>query len=159
MSESTIATATPVDAAAIVALEAACQGADAWSAPLVRDGVAGEVPTVRYLVARRGSVIGYAVASVAGDVVELQRIGVDPAHRRQGVAGKLLDQVIDLARAAGSDRVLLEVREDNQDALGFYAARGFVELARRPRYYRDGTTAVVMERSVTDPDVKVCTTR
>ena len=42
--------------------------------------------------------------------------------------------------------MLLEVREDNAAALGFYAARGFVEVDRRPRYYRDGATAVVLGR-------------
>ena len=50
------------------------------------------------------------------------------------------------ARDAGADRLLLEVREDNTGALAFYAARGFVEVDRRARYYRDGTTAVVLRR-------------
>ena len=65
------------------------------------------------------------------------------ARRRDGVASALLDAVLAL-RPAG-ERVVLEVREDNAGALGFYAARGFVELDRRPRYYRDGATAIVME--------------
>ena len=47
-------------------------------------------------------------------------------------------------RDGGADRLLLEVREDNAGALAFYAARGFVEIDRRPRYYRDGATAVVL---------------
>ncbi|MGH3348762.1 MAG: GNAT family N-acetyltransferase, partial [Nocardioides sp.] len=87
------------DLAAIGRLEAVCQGADAWSERLVRDGVAGTVPTVHHLVARDGEVVGYAVVSVAGDVVELQRIGVDPARRRAGVATELLAAVVALARA------------------------------------------------------------
>ena len=41
-------------------------------------------------------------------------------------------------------RMLLEVRADNTAALAFYAAEGFVEIARRRRYYRDGTDAVVL---------------
>jgi len=153
--------ATPDDVAAIVALEQVCQGADAWSAALVRDGVAGGVPTVHHLVVRPSGVahvVGYAVASAAGDVVELQRIGVDPGQRRGGLATRLLVGVLDLARAEGAERVLLEVREDNDAALAFYAARGFTELARRSRYYRDGATAVVLELPATGPDVKVCTT-
>ena len=89
-----------------------------------------------------------AVASVAGDVTELQRIAVDPAHRRTGVASALLEEVTTLARSSRCDRVLLEVREDNTDALAFYADRGFVEVARRRRYYRDGATAVVLRRSL-----------
>ena len=48
----------------------------------------------------------------------------------------------------GVDRMLLEVRTDNAGAMAFYAARGFVEVDRRPRYYRDGATAAVLRRSL-----------
>ena len=35
--------------------------------------------------------------------------------------------------------MLLEVSDDQRRrALAFYAAHGFVEIDRRPRYYRDG---------------------
>jgi ribosomal-protein-alanine N-acetyltransferase len=145
--------AAPVDAAAIAELEAVCQGADAWSANLIRLGVDGDVPTVRYLVADLdGPVVGYAVASYAGDIAELQRIGVSPALRRTGVASALLAEVVAEAPGTGADRLILEVREDNAGALAFYASRGFVEIDRRPRYYRDGTTAIVLRL----PLVKGC---
>ncbi len=141
--------ATSTDVAAVAALEVVALGPDAWSAALVEQGIAGELPTVHYLVHRDdGLVTGYVVVSMAGDVAELQRIAVDPDQRRTGVATRLLGEVVRLARADGADRVLLEVREDNLAALAFYAARGFTELARRPRYYRDGATAVVMSRQI-----------
>ena len=148
-----IRAAAPADTESVAALEVACQGPDAWSAALVRDGIAGTLPTVRYLVAvRDGVVVGYAVASYAGDIAELQRIGVAGPERRSGVATELLDEVVAEAPGTGANRLLLEVREDNTGALSFYAARGFVEIDRRPRYYRDGTTAVVMRL----PLVKGC---
>jgi len=148
-----IRAAAPADVDKVTALEAACQGPDAWSEVLVRDGIEGGLPTVRYLVADvDGLVVGYAVASFAGDIAELQRIGVLPAMRRTGVATALLDEVVAEAPGTGANRLLLEVREDNAGALTFYAARGFVEIDRRPRYYRDGTTAVVLRL----PLVKGC---
>ena len=144
-----IRSAGPSDVAEVVRLEADNLGSDAWSAALVGEGVAGDLPTVRYLVAEvAGRAVGHAVASVAGEVTELQRIAVDPEHRRRGVASALLDEVVAVAVAAGSDRVLLEVREDNSGALAFYAERGFVEVDRRRRYFRDGATAVVLRRSL-----------
>jgi ribosomal-protein-alanine N-acetyltransferase len=142
-----IRAAVPADAEAVTALEQECQGADAWSLWLVRDGIEGGLPTIRYLVAEvDGRVVGYAVASFAGDIAELQRIGVVDASRRSGVATALLDEVVAEAPGTGADRLLLEVREDNPGAVAFYAARGFVEIDRRPRYYRDGAAAVVMRR-------------
>jgi ribosomal-protein-alanine N-acetyltransferase len=45
------------------------------------------------------------------------------------------------------------VRDNNEPAIAFYAGQGFVEIDRRARYYRDGTTAVVMRRNLrTTPD-------
>ncbi len=141
--------ATEADVAAVAASEADNLGADAWSHGLVEEGVAGRLPTVHYLVAEDdGRVLGHAVASLAGDIAELQRIAVAGEHRRSGIASALLDEVLVLATTGGADRVLLEVREDNTAALAFYAARDFVEVDRRRRYYRDGATAVVLRRAV-----------
>lgn len=147
------------DVTAIAALERVSLGADAWSESLIEQGVDGSLPTVHYRVIHdEDTLVGYVVVSVAGDVAELQRIAVDPTRRRRGVATRLLDDVRRLATADGAERVLLEVREDNPEARAFYAARGFAEIARRPRYYRDGATAVVLELPITGPDVKVWTT-
>jgi len=82
------------------------------------------------------------------DVAELQRIATAPGARRTGVATALLAAVDAHAAAGGADRLLLEVRDNNVGALAFYIGAGFVEIARRPRYYRDGTDAVVLERFV-----------
>ncbi|WP_027860424.1 ribosomal protein S18-alanine N-acetyltransferase [Marmoricola sp. URHB0036] len=140
-----IRAAGPDDVDAVARLEDECLGADAWSEGLVREGVLGRLPTVTYLVAEAdGQVVGHAVTSSAGDIAELQRIAVAPDHRRRGVAASLLARVVDAARRTPADRLLLEVREDNSGALSFYAGQGFVEIDRRPRYYTDGTTAVVL---------------
>jgi ribosomal-protein-alanine N-acetyltransferase len=137
--------ATLTDLAAIIASEADNFGTDGWSPTLVEEGVAGRLPTVHYLVVEEdGRVLGHAVASVVADIAELQRIAVSADHRRRGLATALFAEVVVLAVQEGADRLLLEVREDNHPALGFYAAHGFVELDRRPRYYPDGTTAVVL---------------
>jgi ribosomal-protein-alanine N-acetyltransferase len=145
--------ARPDDVAAIAALEEVALGRDAWSPSLVAQGVEGALPSVHYLVVRAaGEVAAYAVASVAGEVAELQRIAVDPGRRRSGLATRLLADVCRRAAADGAERLLLEVREDNAGALAFYAAAGFVELDRRCRYYRDGAAAVVMQLALSGPD-------
>lgn len=149
--------AEPDDAAAIARLEERALGRDAWSVGLVEDGVSGRLPTVHYLVVRDGpAVVGYAVVSVAADIAELQRIAVDPGRRRTGAASALLAAAV--AGSGDAERMLLEVREDNEGARAFYESRGFVELDRRPRYYRDGAAAVVMVLPLTGPDRNVWAT-
>ncbi|MEN8675111.1 ribosomal protein S18-alanine N-acetyltransferase [Nocardioides sp.] len=149
MTPPVVRSARPVDAAAIADLETANLGRDAWSAGLVEQGVSGELETVQYFVVDVDGVpAGYAAASIVADIAELQRIAVTPTHRRTGLAAALLAAVTDAARARRADRLLLEVREDNHEALAFYADQGFVEIDRRRRYYRDGATAVVMRRGL-----------
>ena len=150
------------DGPAIAALEREAFGSDAWSDGLLAEGLSGRIPGALYLVATRPAVdaassvassvdpvettIGYAAASLFADVGEVQRIAVAATHRRTGVASALLRRVEQEARLRYSERLLLEVRDHNLAALAFYARQGFTEVNRRPRYYADGTTAIVLER-------------
>ena len=158
--------AGPDDADAVAALEHDALGSDAWSHGLVAEGVAGRVPTTLYLVAEsawpsrlvgravlvgracRATITAYAAVSIVADLAELQRIAVAAAHRRTGLASALLARVEHEALTRHADRLLLEVREDNHVACAFYAARGFTEIDRRPRYYADGTTAVILLKAL-----------
>ncbi len=141
--------ATARDAVAVAALEDAGLGDDAWSYGLLSEVVSGTLPTVHALVAEvDGEVVGYVAGSLVVDVAELQRLVVAEPARRRGVARALLDALLALARDTGAERMLLEVRADNEGARAFYAAAGFVEVGTRPRYYRDGESALVLERPV-----------
>jgi ribosomal-protein-alanine acetyltransferase len=130
--------ATAEDVPAVHALEVQVFGVDAWSEPSVRE----ELTDLRRraVVACDDAVVGYVVTSVVDDVVDLQRLVVHPGHRRRGLARALL------AAVREDTRMLLEVSAGNEAALRLYAAEGFSEIHRRPRYYRDGSDAVVMER-------------
>lgn len=141
------------DVARVAALEADLFGSDAWSEEQI--GAELSAPGRAMLVAEnavapgdRAAVVGYAVLGVQGDVADLLRIGVDPTLRRTGVASALLTHLLGAARAAGAERMLLEVSEGNAGAAAFYGARGFVEIHRRPRYYRDGAAALVLQRDL-----------
>ena len=113
-------------------------GTDAWSVEQVLEELTGAGRRA-WLAGSAGDVDGYVITWDNGDVVDLQRIAVHPARQRGGLASELID-----AALAGVDRMLLEVSEHNEAALAFYRQRGFVEIDRRPRYYRDGAAAIVM---------------
>ncbi|HMY09007.1 MAG TPA: ribosomal-protein-alanine acetyltransferase, partial [Marmoricola sp.] len=79
--------ATPADLDAVLALEQECFP-DPWGEQLIAPGLAGELPTVTYLVSEDADgVTGYVVVSIAGDIADLQRLGVTQRVRRTGVAG------------------------------------------------------------------------
>lgn len=139
--------AVRADVPSLVRLETALFGPDAWSEATVLSELVG--PGRHAVVAvEEEDVVGYAVTMRAADLVDLQRIGVRPDLQRNGVARALLDAVLAEAGSHGANRVLLEVSALNAAALSFYAAADFVEIDRRRRYYRDGSDAVVMRRSL-----------
>lgn len=138
--------ARTADVARVTALEADLFGADAWSEQQVGDELSAPGRAMLVATGEHGSdVVGYAVLGVSGDVADLLRIGVAPAARRTGVASALLAHLRRAAAAAGAERLLLEVSAANSGAAAFYADAGFAEIHRRPRYYRDGADAVVLE--------------
>ena len=143
-----IRAAATTDVLAVAALEKSMFGLDAWTA----SGVADELDPERRraLVAETDEAfLGYAVAAVAGETADLHRVAVAPAARRQGVARALLTELRETCRADGATRMLLEVSALNDEALAFYSAGGWVELGRRPGYYRDGSDARVLSLDLT----------
>ena len=91
-----------------------------------------------YLVARRGlEVVGYAgLMLVAGDG-HVTNVGVDPGHRRLGIATRLMVVLARRALAEGAEALTLEVRASNTGAQELYRRFGFSPAGIRKNYYSD----------------------
>jgi ribosomal-protein-alanine acetyltransferase len=143
-------TATDGDLDAIMALEEASFPTDAWS----RGAMSAEIasPHGRYLVdVEDDRVVGYGgVRAVHGAAdADIQTLALEPARRGTGRGRRLLRALIAEARDRGAREVFLEVRADNPVAQRLYASEGFVEIARRPRYYQpDDVDAIIMQLSL-----------
>ena len=104
-----------------------------------------------YVAARDGRVlVGYAGISRLGRNApyeyEIHTIGVDPSYQGRGIGRELLDRLLVIA---GGDTIYLEVRTDNEPAIGLYESVGFVKMGVRKRYYRiSGADAYTMRREV-----------
>jgi [ribosomal protein S18]-alanine N-acetyltransferase len=137
---------TDGDLPAVLALEEDLFAPDTWTAAMYRDELR-HPDTRHYLVAENSSgVIGWAGLIAYDDEAHVSTIGVARDRQGEGIGARLLDALL-----AEADRrspvVLLEVRADNDRAIGLYERRGFAEIGRRRRYYQpSGTDAVVMKR-------------
>ncbi len=90
--------------------------------------------------------VGFCSAAKAGDDCEIRKIGVLPQNRRMGVARELLFGALrEFGQAKGS-RCLIDVAAHNVQAIKFYEAEGFIEVARRKRYYSNGDDAILMQK-------------
>jgi GNAT superfamily N-acetyltransferase len=77
------------------------------------------------------AVAGGGVRHLADGVGEIKRMFVRPAARSRGVAGALLAELEDTARALGYDVVRLDTGPKQVHALSLYRRAGYVEV---PRY-------------------------
>lgn len=132
--------ATESDVATIATIESECFGAAAWSDDLVREQLVAE-----HRIVLLHDDVAYGVVSVLGDAADLDRIAVLPFARRRGIAGELLEQLVEAAGGHGAERMLLEVATDNDAAIGLYEAYGFTTISTRQGYYPGGVDALVLE--------------
>ena len=92
-------------------------------------------------------IVGYLICSRYADVWHLMNIAVDPPARRQGIAGAMLEQMVE--RAGHDSSYTLEVRPSNATAIALYERFGFRSAGTRRRYYHDtGEDAVIMWRTL-----------
>ena len=108
-----------------------------------------EAPTSRVLVARLAldeghPLVGYVCWSSVADEIHLLNLAVHPEGRRRGIGQRLVQAVIDTARAGRAEVVYLEMRETNRAAAHLYRSAGFVRVGCRRDYYGRGENAVVM---------------
>ena len=148
----TTATVTPFvlrevrwqDLEVLAALEQELFGTEAWSLASWWGELAGR-PRREYLLAEDSEgVAGYAGLDHAGDISDVMTIATLPRVRGRGLGRRLLDELVARSRAAGAQRLLLEVRADNTAARGLYDSAGFRLLQTRRGYYPSGVDALVL---------------
>lgn len=117
-----------------------------WSLQGVKD-VLHYDNNIYYVAKCEDEVIGFAGIMVVADEAELLNIAVKEEVRGQGVGQLLLNAVIKASEEKNTVRLLLEVRESNENALHLYKKNHFSVIGQRKAYYSNPTEdAVIMER-------------
>lgn len=95
-----------------------------------------ENPYSRYLVAyRQERLVAYIGGWLITDQLHITNLAVEPQERGNGLAKKLLDELVRLSRKEGINKATLEVRVSNDAAINLYRKNGFAIVGRRPKYY------------------------
>ncbi len=145
-------TPVPTGAAApLAAMHRACFPDDPWDADVLARilALSGSFGCLAWDDA---DPVGFALARDLGEEIEILSLGVLPGRRRLGVGRGLLDWLAAEAAQRGARSLVLEVAIGNDAARRLYAAFGFVQVGRRPRYYRskDGVAdALILRRTIT----------
>jgi ribosomal-protein-alanine N-acetyltransferase len=154
----TVREATAADLDALCAIESACFPDDPWSRgmlaeELVRPGgivlVAEATAASAYRTTGSPSspgLSGFAIGWAVLDELHVLQVAVRPEVRRAGL-GRALVMALH-ARAPHAEVAWLEVRHDNLAAITLYERLEYAAIARRPRYYSDGSDCVVMRATL-----------
>ena len=142
------------DLDAIVALERATAEAPHWAVANYeailggRDGDSVEgLQRCLFVAEGAAGLVGFAVGAFAAGVCgELESVAVDADWRRAGIGRVLCGAVVEWCKARGVEAVELEVRAWSAGAIALYEDLGFVEVGRRPGYYREPEEDAVLMR-------------
>ncbi len=138
------------DVAAVSALEQSAYEFP-WTIGIFRDCLLAGYSAIA--LEQGGQLVGYAIMSVAAGEAHLLNICIAPKLRGLGVGRSLLDHMMDLAGSLGAERVFLEVRPSNSEALKLYRRAEFDVVGVRRAYYRAHNgkeDAVVLVRRLVD---------
>ncbi len=129
-----ICDATDAHVSQIEAIEKAC-----FSVPWTEEQILSQLKdeTHEFLAALDGAdkLLGYVGMMTILDEGYIANVAVDPAYRRQGIGGRLIDRLTEIAAARRLSFVTLEVRAGNRPAIALYEKHGFVPVGLRRNYY------------------------
>lgn len=106
-------------------------------------------PYVKIIVFLEEKLAGFLVYSLIYDRIEIYYIYVDKNHRNRKIGTKLLNYLIKIGIDNDCENITLEVSIENDNAIKLYKKCGFVEVAKRERYYK-GIDAILMMKKLGD---------
>lgn len=92
-----------------------------------------------------GTVVAFGGMQVVFEEAHVMNIAVLEEYRRKGIAGNLLELMMQEASKRDAQSMFLEVRQSNIPARNLYQKYGFTPVSVRKRYYSDNNEdAIIM---------------
>lgn len=117
----------------LVLIEKAC-----FSKPWTQEGFFAELrnDTAKFYVALyEEKAVGYMGIYIICDEGYVANIAVMPEYRRQGIAGRLIENAVQVCKNGGASFLSLEVRVSNNAAVALYEKYGFKKVGERKNFY------------------------
>lgn len=121
-----------------------------WTETIFRDCIRADYHC-RVMEVPHSFIQAYGVMSTAAGEAHIFNVCVRPELQGRGLARRMLDHLLERARAVRTQTVFLEVRASNASALRLYQAAGFCEIGVRYGYYpaaKGREDAIVMAREL-----------
>jgi [ribosomal protein S18]-alanine N-acetyltransferase len=110
-----------------------------------------ENPLAKLFVAYVGDeVVGYLDFMITFDSATINRLAVNSAYRKQGIASALLNKMVEVCHQQQDpvSWITLEVRPSNKAACNLYFQNDWKQVTIKKGYYSDGEDALYLVRSI-----------
>lgn len=128
---------TDDDLRKLVRLEERAFTVGPYSADMLRYALS-ESGDMAFKVEDEEEIIAYIMACPVSDSsLDIESVAVDPEYRGKGLAKALFRHIEDIAKQRGYEKIVLEVREHNREAIGLYEKLGFKKTEFLKNYYSE----------------------
>lgn len=116
---------------------------DFWNFDIFKSELENE--NSKYLVAKfNNEIVGFAGIWKAVDDMHITNIVTKKFYRNNGIASKLLERLIQLAKEDNVLSLTLEVNDNNIYAIKLYEKYNFKKIGLRKNYYSQNENAIIM---------------
>ncbi len=96
------------------------------------------------------NLLGLCSAWLLIDELYITFIAVHPIHKRKGLGRFLLSDLLKRSKSLQINHIHLEVKNNNEPAKAFYKSMGFKTLGNRTNFYKDGSDALLLKKTLTN---------
>jgi len=115
---------------------------EAWSINMIKNELYDEVGKSTWVINMEGIIRGYYMIRNHDKECHLINIAIEKSYQGIGLGKILMQHLLD--KYSINSSIFLEVKQSNLAAINMYIKMGFKEIYRRKKYYKDGSTALIM---------------
>ena len=131
-----------LDLEQIYALEKVVFKNEAWTIGMLKTELLCRNNSKTIIIEENKLILGYFIYRKLLSEYHILNIGVSPLRQKEGIGGIFLkDFLNDLENIS---TVFLEVKKSNFPAIYLYKKNGFKIFGERKKYYKDGSSALMM---------------
>ena len=97
---------------------------------------------------KNDKLVAYLGVQFINDFIEILGIGVIEEYRMNGIAGELMNELLDFFNKSSYLKIILEVRESNDTAKNLYTKLGFNKISKRKNYYKNEDADIYLKEKV-----------
>ena len=115
---------------------------EAWTKEMLKTELLNAENSKTLIIEEYGKILGYVISRSFFEEYYILNLGVFPPRQKEGIGTMLLSSF--LKSIKNSSSVFLEVKKSNLKAIELYKTIGFKVFDQRKNYYKDGSSALMM---------------